>query len=170
MAAPLQSFTTLASPVGELLLLSDGVALTGLYPASHRDLPDITGARRDDTWFAGVRDQLEAYFRGRLSAFEVLVRLDGTPFQRSVWKAVSRIACGTTRTSAQLAREVLRPTASRAVSAAVGRNPVAFIIPCHRVSAGPGEAGGGYAGGPELRRWLLAHEAEMRQPRSLAGL
>jgi len=167
MAAPLQSYTTLASPVGELLLLSDGVALTGLYPASHRDLPDTTGARRDDTWFAGVRDQLEAYFRARLTTFEVLVRLDGTPFQRSVWKAVSRIPCGGTRTHPQLARDVLRPTASRAVATAVGRNPVAFIIPCHRALGASGELGGD-VGGLALKRWLLAHESEMQLPRSYA--
>jgi methylated-DNA-[protein]-cysteine S-methyltransferase len=164
MAAPLQSYTTLASPVGELLLLSDGVALTGLYPASHRELPDTAGARRDDTWFGGVRDQLGAYFRARLTDFQVLVRLDGTPFQRGVWKALTSIPCGVTRTYAQIAREVLRPTSSRAVGAAVGRNPVSFIVPCHRVLGASGDLTG-YAGGLELKRWLLAHEAEMGPPR-----
>jgi methylated-DNA-[protein]-cysteine S-methyltransferase len=164
MAPPAQSYTTVASPVGELLLVSDGVALTGLYPTAHREGPTVAGARRDDAWFAGVRDQLSAYFRGRLTAFEVLVRLDGTPFQRGVWKALTRIPCGTTRSSASVARELLRPTASRAVGTAVGKNPVSLIIPCHRVLGAAG-ALTGQAGGLELQRWLLAHEAAMQHAR-----
>jgi len=80
MLAVGSTFTTLESPVGELLLTSDGVALTGLYPASHKALPDTTRLRRDDALFSGIRDQLNAYFRGKLSEFTVALKPAGTDF------------------------------------------------------------------------------------------
>ena len=154
------TFTTLKSPVGQLLLTSDGKALTGLYPPSHRSLPDTSELTRDDALFSGIRDQLDAYFRGKLSEFTVPLKPAGTEFQQAVWQQLSRIPCGVTRTYAEVAAAAGRPSATRAVGAAIGKNPILIIIPCHRV-VGSSRALTGYAGGPELKRWLLEHEAAM---------
>lgn len=154
------TFSLVRSVVGELLLTSDGEALTGLYPHTHRELPDTSELRRDDPWFSGVRDQLDAYFRGKLSEFTVALAPKGTAFQQRVWEQLKTIPCGLTRTYAEIAEGIGRPSASRAVGTAIGRNPISFIIPCHRVVGASG-ALTGYAGGLELKRWLLAHESEL---------
>jgi methylated-DNA-[protein]-cysteine S-methyltransferase len=154
------TFTTLASPVGELLLTSDGAALTGLYPASHRSLPDTSGLTRDDALFAGIRDQLNAYFRGKLSEFKVPLKPAGTEFQQLVWKELGRIPCAATRTYAEVGARVGKASASRAVGAAVAKNPILIIIPCHRVMGTSG-APIGYSGGLKVKQWLFEHEAAM---------
>lgn len=154
------TFTMLASPVGELLLTSDGTALTGLYPASHPSLPDTSSMTRDDALFAGIRDQLNAYFRGKLSEFKVPLKPAGTTFQQIVWQQLCRIPCATTRTYGEVAAAIGRPSASRAVGAAVAKNPILIIIPCHRVMGSSG-APTGYSGGLELKKWLFEHEAAM---------
>ena len=102
---------------------------------------------------------LRAYFAGELGAIDALpvALMTGTEFQRQVWAALRRIPVGTTWTYARLAREVGRPKAVRAVGAANGANPVALVVPCHRVVATGGELGG-YAGGLEKKAWLLQHE------------
>lgn len=153
-------FSTLPSPVGELLLTSDGDALTGLYPASHREPPATTGLARDDAFFTGVRDQLQAFFRGKLFEFTVALAPRGTPFQRAVWAQLELIPLGVTRTYLEVATALGRPSAARAVGAAIGKNPLSFIIPCHRVVGSSG-ALTGYAGGVALKRWLLNHEAHL---------
>lgn len=152
------AFSTIVSPVGELLLTSDGVGLTGVYPATHREVPDTAGLIRDETFFCGVRDQLDAYFRGRLFDFDVTLAFRGTEFQRNVWVQLASIPCGVTRTYLEIAEGIGRPAASRAVGTAIGRNPISFIIPCHRVIGTSGSLTG-YAGGLPLKRWLLEHEA-----------
>lgn len=159
MLAVGSTFTTLESPVGELLLTSDGVALTGLYPASHKALPDTARLRRDDALFSGVRDQLNAYFRGKLSEFTVALKPAGTDFQVAVWREVARVPCGVTRSSLDLAIAMGKPASSRAVGAAVGKNPIALIIPCHRVLGSSSLTGN--VAGLELKRWLVEHEASM---------
>jgi methylated-DNA-[protein]-cysteine S-methyltransferase len=162
-------FTTLKSPVGALLLTSDGVALTGVFPESHRDLPRTDGWRRDDRWFCGVRDQLEAYFQGRLARFEVPLEPQGTAYQQKVWAALQSIACGATETYGELAKRLGSPQASRAVGLATGRNPVAILIPCHRLIGADGSLTG-YASGLEFKRWLLEHELTRFGARTLPGL
>lgn len=153
-------YTRCRSPVGSWLLVSDGVALTGAYPESHRAVPPVTDAwRRDDAFFAGVRDQLDAYFAGRLTAFDVPLAPEGTPFQQQVWGALREIPVGSTTTYGGLAEHLGRPTAARAVGAANGKNPLSLIVPCHRVVGTSGLTG--YAGGLELKQWLLDHEATM---------
>jgi methylated-DNA-[protein]-cysteine S-methyltransferase len=153
-------FTTISSPVGDLLLTSDGVALTGLYPATHRDIPAVDQLARDDAWFTGVKDQLQAFFKGKLFDFAVDLAPRGTEFQQAVWAQLRNIPLGVTRTYAELALAIGRPTAARAVGAAVGKNPISFIVPCHRVIGTTG-ALTGYAGGLPLKRWLLDHEAHL---------
>ena len=155
------SYTRYSSPIGSWLLLSDGQALTGVFPESHRAVPEVTEAwRRDDAFFAGIRDQLTAYFAGRLTDFTVRLGVRGTSFQRRVWAALRDIPAGTTTTYAALASHLGHPAAARAVGSANGRNPLLLIVPCHRVVGAAG-APTGYAGGLELKQWLLDHEATM---------
>lgn len=158
--ASVAKFTQCPSPVGPWLLTSDGVALTGAYPESHRAPPDTSNWQRDDSFFAGVRDQLAAYFAGRLEAFTVQLAPVGTVFQKKVWNALSQIRLGHTTTYGALAAHLGSPSASRAVGAANGKNPISLIVPCHRVVGLDGSLTG-YAGGVKLKQWLLDHEASM---------
>lgn len=151
-------FTTLDSPVGELLLLGDGDALTGLFFAEHARGParGAHGERRPEA-FATVAEQLEAYFAGRLTAFDLPLAPAGTPFQRDVWRALRAVPYGETTTYGELARRAGRPGAARAVGTANARNPISIVTPCHRVVGASG-ALTGYAGGLERKRALLALE------------
>lgn len=107
-----------------------------------------------------LRSQLEAYFAGRLRAFSVPLDLRGTPFQREVWTALREISFGETRTYEELAALVRRPAAVRAAGAANGANPVAIVVPCHRVVAKDGTLGG-YGGGLDRKRALLELEGAL---------
>lgn len=107
-------------------------------------------------WVEQLRDELTDYFAGRGQGFSVSLAPEGTPFQQLVWQALQTIPYGTTLTYGELAQRVGQPGASRAVGGANGRNPIAVIIPCHRVVASQGL--GGYTGGVDLKRWLLEHE------------
>jgi len=154
--------TTIESPVGPLLLMSDGRSLTGLHTESDKHRP----AMRPD-WihddavapFGEVKAQLCAYFEGRLTEFELPLAPHGTEFQLRVWQALRRIGFGETISYAELARRIGRPQASRAVGHANARNPISIIVPCHRV-IGADNSLTGYAGGLERKRMLLVHEAE----------
>lgn len=154
------------SPIGGLLLVAAGGAVHALdfadcAPRLHGLLRARYGAitlRRaaDPHGFSG---RLRAYFGGDLGALTgIAVAPGGTPFQRRVWAELQRIPPGETRTYGDLAASLGQPSASRAVGLANGRNPIALVIPCHRV-IGAGGALTGYAGGLERKRWLLAHEA-----------
>jgi methylated-DNA-[protein]-cysteine S-methyltransferase len=155
---PRTHYAHASSPVGELLLVGDGEALTGLYFPDHRRGPEVTPAwRRDDPAFASVRAQLDAYFRGELRIFDLPLAPIGTPFQTQVWRALAGVPFGATTTYAQLAAAVGRPAAARAVGAAVGRNPLSIVVPCHRVMGAAG-ALTGYAGGTDRKRRLLKLE------------
>jgi methylated-DNA-[protein]-cysteine S-methyltransferase len=107
-------------------------------------------------WAEQLRDELADYFAGRRHRFTLALAPAGTPFQRRVWQALQTIPYGVTVTYGELAEQLGQPTASRAVGGANGRNPIAVVIPCHRVVAGNGL--GGYTGGLDLKRWLLSHE------------
>ena len=139
---------------------AEAAALTGLYYAGQKDHPAI-GAdwQRDDghPLLAKVRDQYLAYEAGTRTVFDVALRLQGTPFQRRVWAGLLTVPYGTTISYAELATRIGAPKAVRAVGAAVGRNPVSVIVPCHRIVGSHG-ALTGYAGGLERKRWLLARE------------
>lgn len=151
-----------SSPLGELLLVSDGESLTGVYFEDHR-----RGPARDQHWrralapFKQVQDELAAYFAGELPAFSVPLAPRGTDFQREVWTELRRISPGKTLTYAELAARVGRPKAIRAVGAANARNPISIIVPCHRVVGSNGTLTG-YAGGLERKEWLLRHEGTRR--------
>jgi methylated-DNA-[protein]-cysteine S-methyltransferase len=144
-------FTAIDTPVGIVEL---GVADDALVTL---DFVDASDAPR--TGNGPIPSALRAYFEGDLGAIEDLpVRFDhGTAFQQQVWQALRTIPLGETISYAELARRVERPSAFRAVGSANGRNPVAVVVPCHRVIAADGTIGG-YGGGLHRKRWLLAHE------------
>jgi len=157
-------FTRVRSPVGALLLVGDvggeGLALRGIYfdgaPHAREALPP--GAREDAAVFAHVVEQLEAYFEGARTAFDIALAPHGTPFQREVWRALEAIPYGESRTYAEIANAIGKPRAVRAVGAANGRNPLSIVVPCHRVIGRDGTLTG-YAGGIDNKRALLALEA-----------
>ncbi len=158
--------TTLISPLGEILLTSDGTALTGLYRTTqrHRLDPAALGSRRDDAEpFGETRGQLAEYFAGNRQTFDLPLALLGTPFQQRVWAALLTIPFGTTTSYGALARRIGCPNGSRAVGLANGRNPVSIIVPCHRVIGATGKLVG-YDGGIATKQTLLAFEAGVHHP------
>ena len=149
------TYSTHASPVGELLLVGDDEGLRGLYLPEHRRGPQVDPAwRRDDGALATTRAQLTEYFAGERTAFDLALAPAGTPFQLEVWEALRRIPYGGTRSYGELAAELGRPGSARAVGAANARNPISIVVPCHRVVGSAG-ALTGYAGGVEAKRALL---------------
>lgn len=155
-------YTQLRSPLGGLLLLSDGASLTGLYFEDHRRGP-ARGAnwRHDAGPFEQAEEELAAYFAGEPCEFNVPLAPRGSDFQRAVWSELRRIPRGATLTYGELAARLGRPKAVRAAGAANARNPISIIIPCHRV-VGANGALTGYAGGLQRKQWLLRHEAALQ--------
>ena len=155
--------TTVDSPLGPLTLVADGDALVGLYMAgqAHRPADERFGvpAPEDDATLTAAAAELREYFAGRRTSFTVPLHPAGTPFQHAVWDAVAAIPYGETSSYAELAQQIGRPTAVRAVGAAIGRNPLTVVVPCHRV-IGSGGALTGYAGGLDRKRTLLSLEAK----------
>lgn len=157
-------YTTFASPIGTLLLMSDGASLVGVHTDSDRYRPAVrVDWVRDDTAmpFPQAHEELRAYFDGRLTAFDLPLAPQGTAFQLTVWQALRAIPFGRTISYGELARRIGRPQASRAVGHSNARNPIAIIVPCHRV-IGADRSLTGYAGGLERKRALLMHEAGIR--------
>ncbi|MGH9654345.1 MAG: methylated-DNA--[protein]-cysteine S-methyltransferase [Bryobacteraceae bacterium] len=155
-------YTQFASLVGKLLLVADDAALTGIYFEGARDYPvdtDDGQERPDHSILKAARQQLEEYFAGRRETFDLPLAPAGTPFQRSVWKALERIAYGETQSYGQIAQSIGSPKAVRAVGAANGANPIPIVIPCHRVIGGDGSLTG-YGGGLARKRQLLALEQD----------
>jgi methylated-DNA-[protein]-cysteine S-methyltransferase len=165
--SPMVLYTTVESPIGELLLVGDGHALCGLYMQDGRKPARISEAWKESSApFAGVRGQLEEYFAGERRTFDIPLVIEGAEFERRVWRALREIPYGETVSYGEIARRVGQPTAARAVGLANGRNPIAVIVPCHRVIGADGTLTG-YGGGLERKRLLL--ELEQGQAR-LQGL
>ncbi len=158
-------YRTVDSPVGPLTLAGEptaggGWTLTHLRMDEQSHEPDRSGWRpTGPDAFGDAVEQLDAYFAGTLTEFDVDLRLDGTDFQRRVWAVLQRIPYGQTRSYGEIAAQIGSPSASRAVGLANGRNPISIIVPCHRVI---GSTGGltGYGGGIERKRALLGLEKE----------
>ena len=147
-------WTTIATPIGPLLAAADDDArLCGLW----FDREPVPGWHRDDAALGPAREQIDAYFAGDLREFDLPLGTAGTAWQRSVWDALRAIPYGATASYSQLARQLGRPAAARAVGAANGRNPLSVVVPCHRLVGARG-ALTGYAGGIDRKRWLLEHE------------
>jgi methylated-DNA-[protein]-cysteine S-methyltransferase len=148
-------YTTVESPIGELLLLGDGRALHGLYMQEGRKPVKISARwKRSAQSFALVRSELQEYFAGGRTTFEVPLVMKGAEFERQVWQALRGIPYGQTVSYGEIARRVGQPSAARAVGLANGRNPIAVIVPCHRVIGADGTLTG-YGGGLERKRLLL---------------
>lgn len=164
---PVRHTTVYDSPLGEMLLASDGQALTGLWFEGQRHAaaglsPDAT-PRDDLPVFEAARSWLRSYFSGEKNVEPPALRLEGTPFQGCVWDALREVPYGSTVTYGELAarvgRRLGRATSARAVGSAVGRNPVSVIVGCHRVLGARGELTG-YAGGLWRKRALLTLERD----------
>ena len=142
----------LPSPIGPLYVAADDTGLTKLYTDGHRF---HANAGPDDGRFTEVAHQLDEYFAGERTEFDLPLSEHGTPFELDVWSALRRIPYGETRSYGELAREV--GSVARAVGRANGRNQISIIVPCHRVIGADGSLTG-YGGGIERKRWLLRHE------------
>jgi methylated-DNA-[protein]-cysteine S-methyltransferase len=152
------SYTLHPSPLGDILLARTEAGI------SHIVFQEGTTAMEPEpTWihdsaaFDDIIDQLDAYFAGELTEFDLPLAPNGTPFQLTVWQALETIPYGETISYGELANEIGRPTASRAVGAANGRNPLPIVIPCHRVIGQDGSLTG-YGGGLRFKKALLALE------------
>jgi methylated-DNA-[protein]-cysteine S-methyltransferase len=152
------SYTHIDSPVGSLMVAGDDDALHYLsFPNSPNAIKPRPDWHQTDAPFLEVRRQISAYFKGELRVFDLPLFLTGTAFQKSVWRHLSTIPFGQTQTYGQLATTLARPKASRAVGAANGSNPIAIILPCHRVIGGNGSLTG-FGGGLPTKAFLLGHE------------
>jgi methylated-DNA-[protein]-cysteine S-methyltransferase len=155
---PHLAHTMIESPIGPLTLVAVDGSLTGLYMDRQRYRPGTeTFGDRDHAPFAQAIEQLEEYFAGRLTEFDLPLAFVGTPFQRLVWEALRQVPYGQTVSYGQLADRLGRPTAARAVGLANGHNPISIIVPCHRVVGAKGDLTG-YGGGLERKRHLLDFE------------
>jgi methylated-DNA-[protein]-cysteine S-methyltransferase len=153
------------TPLGEMVALAEQEGLCGLRFAGQKHAPEGAGGWRDDPddpLFSALRGQLEAYFAGQLCVFDLPLAPQGTSFQMAVWALLRDIPAGTTTTYGALARQLAgqregRIPSAQAVGGAVGHNPIAIIIPCHRVVGADGSLTG-YAGGLDRKAALLALE------------
>ncbi len=155
------------SPLGKILLASDGHALTGLWFEGQKYFAaklDPDHEEKDLPVFAQVAEWLALYFNGKNPAFTPPLTLKGTPFQKEVWEAMLAIPFGQTTTYAKIAAQIakhrgLASMSAQAIGSAVAHNPISLIIPCHRVVGSDGSLTG-YAGGIEKKEWLLAMERQ----------
>ena len=159
MNAPNETvFTSLDSPVGTVTVAGDGTVVTHLRMTDQTHDPAGRDRwRHDPSAFPEAVRQLEAYFAGELTRFDLPLSLEGTEFQRQVWDALIEIPYGETASYGEIADRIGKPGAARAVGVANGRNPIGIIVPCHRVVGGDGSLTG-YAGGLPRKAALLARE------------
>lgn len=151
-------FTYCDSPLGAVTLQANEQGLLGVWFETHTTKPEDLGIQEDSfPIFQSVKEQLERYFAGDAVQFDVPIAAKGTPFQQSVWHALTTIPYGETWSYAQLADAIGNPKAVRAVGLANGKNPVSVIVPCHRVIGKNGKLTG-YAGGIERKQRLLTIE------------
>jgi methylated-DNA-[protein]-cysteine S-methyltransferase len=160
---PSMTYQRIDSPVGPLLIAGDADGLNLLWFAGPDRLVTIDPAWTPDRGaLDGVRRELDEYFAGRLRRFTSPLKPRGTPFQRSVWSALCEIPYGETISYAELARRIANPNAVRAVGLANGQNPIAIIVPCHRVIGSDGSLTG-YGGGMPTKKALLELERGERR-------
>jgi len=159
LAAACTAHTLIETPLGPVLLARTDTGLAGAWFDGQNAYPaGITTPRvDDDPLLCKTAKQLGEYFDGQRSRFEIPLDLRGTDFQLRVWRALLAIDSGQTASYGQIARGIGSPQAVRAVGAAVGRNPLSVIVPCHRVIGSDGSLTG-YAGGLERKRALLRLE------------
>lgn len=152
--------TEFPSPLGRLLAVSNGEAVTGLHFETERHPPRRDAAWRrddDDALLGRLRQQLYEFWEGGRRVFDLPVAPVGTPFQQAIWRAIAAVPFGEVITYGELARRVGSPRGMRAAGLATGRNPISIVIPCHRIVGSRG-ALTGYGGGLDRKVWLLRHE------------
>ncbi|HEY3995320.1 MAG TPA: methylated-DNA--[protein]-cysteine S-methyltransferase [Mycobacterium sp.] len=159
------NYRTIDSPIGPLTLAGRNSALTNLRMVDQTYEPSRTGWTHDDNVFADAVEQLNAYFAGELTDFDLELDLQGTVFQQRVWKALLTIPYGETRSYGEIAEQVGAPGSARAVGLANGHNPIAIVVPCHRVIGANGKLTG-YGGGIDRKLTLL----ELEKSRAPANL
>jgi methylated-DNA-[protein]-cysteine S-methyltransferase len=161
-SSAVRTHVILPSPIGPLTLVAEAGQLAALYMDAQRHRPDEASlgvpGDPDGTPFAAAARQLADYFAGQLTSFDLPLTPSGTPFQRQVWAALRTIPYGQTWSYAQLAEKIGRASAVRAVGLANGKNPIALVIPCHRVIGSDGSLTG-YGGGLDRKRFLLDLES-----------
>ena len=147
--------TRVPSPLGEMTIAATAEGLAGIWFDDQQHHPGLVDAPDDprDAHLLTTRRWLDAYWQGQEATLPALDP-QGTPFQRAVWRALLAIPMGATTSYGEIARTIEAPKASRAVGAAVGRNPIGIMVPCHRVIGRDGSLTG-YAGGLDRKRWLL---------------
>jgi methylated-DNA-[protein]-cysteine S-methyltransferase len=153
-------FTHFDSPLGTMLAIANENAVTDLHIVSGKYVPKL-----DDDWvdspklpvFLQLRQELGEYFAGKRKSFDVKLAPEGTEFQKAAWKALTKIPFGQTRSYGEQAAAIGNPKAVRAIGAANGRNPIAIVVPCHRVIGANGTLTG-YAGGLDKKEFLLKLE------------
>jgi methylated-DNA-[protein]-cysteine S-methyltransferase len=161
-----------SSPIGNLTLVAEGDALTGLFFDRHdpAPCPEFGEFVHEDEFLARVTDQLDEYFAGSRRDFDLPLAATGTDFQRKVWDALMTIPYGEAISYAELAKRVGNPAASRAVGGANGRNPISIVVPCHRVIQADRTIGG-YGGGLPVKQFLLELEGiHYRRPSVVGSL
>ena len=160
------------TPLGPLTLAATSKGLAGAWFDGQAHHPGMLDAPVDaqQRWLAQAAQELDGYFAGRRHSFDVPLDPQGTAFQASVWLALRRIACGQLHSYGAIAEEIGNPAAARAVGAAVGRNPISVIVPCHRVIGRDGSLTG-YAGGVPRKQALLKLEgAQLQGPLTRTGV
>jgi methylated-DNA-[protein]-cysteine S-methyltransferase len=161
-------YDSIETPIGPLLLLGDGEGLVELgLPERGKLAQPPAGAQASKARLRAAAHQLGEYFAGTRSQFDLPLHPSGTAFQLEVWGALLTIPYGETVSYKDIAQRIGRPRAVRAVGAANGANPLAIIVPCHRVIGSHGDLVG-YGGGLPIKRWLLAHERQFAPVPKLA--
>ncbi len=166
------AYHVMSSPLGLLFLASGPKGLQYLEFMDRKSIKRMIAAHADHhagaTWEPSLLelkdavDQLEGYFCGALTTFDLTLAPAGTDFQHTVWKSLLKVPYGETRSYGQIAKAIKQPKAARAVGLANNQNPISVVVPCHRV-IGANKSLAGYAGGVQRKKWLLAHEAKFAQ-------
>jgi methylated-DNA-[protein]-cysteine S-methyltransferase len=154
-------YVCMESPYGEIVITSNGKALTGLYSKNNSYFPDARKGIYAPKYFDVIVKQLNEYFLGKRQSFDLPLELEGTEFQKQVWDALLTIPYGVTKSYGEIAQQINNTKAVRAVGTAAGKNPIGIIVPCHRMIGANGSLTG-YNGGIEVKKWLLQHEGAIK--------
>jgi len=158
---PTASSATCPSPIGDILVVADDAGLRELHlPGSFTSRADVSATGPAAATLTRVRRQLETYFAGELTEFDLPLAPSGTAFQLQVWQALAGIPYAKTESYGSVAARIGNPKASRAVGMANNKNPLAIVVPCHRVIGANGSLVG-YGGGLPMKDWLLHHERQV---------
>lgn len=158
-------YTSYQSPLGNMLLVSSGEALLGLYFTGQKYFPRVQNEWTENADIAPLRQtmrDLDRYFAGKCMRFDVPLAPHGTTFQHAIWKAIASVEYGETISYSELARRASFAGSPRAAGTATGQNPIGIIVPCHRIVGANGSLTG-YAGGLDKKRALLALEADCQK-------